>query len=291
MDPAVLAELGDFARALAVEAGALALASWRRPAVLDVQRKADHSLVTTADRAAEALIARRVGERYPDHALVGEETSGDARGPSPRELLAAPWTWVVDPIDGTFNYATGGTDWCVSLGLLAHGVPVLGCVYFPARGDELVLGWGDEVRLYVGAAAGGGQVRAIDFAPPGDYANLIATYEGALRRFDLEPPFLPRISGTMVGNVLAAALGQVRAVLTSAFVWDVAASLAIARARGYALYALERGSAVARFGSESVAVDPADGTVWRLRGHHLVARPLDVDLLRRAIVRRPSRAR
>lgn len=93
-----------------------------------VERKADRSEVTVADRDAEAAIARRLAEARPGHALVGEEhgLSGDA---------SSPWRWVVDPIDGTSNFVRGIPVWATLVALThVDAGPVLGVVSAPALG-------------------------------------------------------------------------------------------------------------------------------------------------------------
>ncbi|MCB0954735.1 MAG: inositol monophosphatase family protein [Ilumatobacteraceae bacterium] len=93
-----------------------------------LDRKADRSEVTEADRNAELAISRRVLEARPHHGMYGEEHGvvGDA---------SSPWRWVVDPIDGTSNFVRGIPVWAtlVALTHADHG-PVVGVVAAPAMG-------------------------------------------------------------------------------------------------------------------------------------------------------------
>ncbi len=85
--------------------------------------------VTETDTAAEALILARLRAVFPDHAILGEETGGspwDVPGP----------IWLVDPLDGTNNFAHGFPHFCVSIGLMIAGELQVGVVYDPLR-DEL----------------------------------------------------------------------------------------------------------------------------------------------------------
>lgn len=96
-----------------------------------VRYKGPVDLVTEADAASEALIAQRLKAAYPDHQLLAEEgtrETGDGSGSSYR--------WVVDPLDGTTNYAHGFPHFAVSIGLELDRAPLLGVVYDPLR-DEL----------------------------------------------------------------------------------------------------------------------------------------------------------
>lgn len=93
--------------------------------------KADSSLVTEADGAVEAFLRDSLGAAFPDDGFLGEETGGAVEGP----------TWIIDPIDGTSNFAAGRPFWCVSIGLYVDGAPALGVVFDPLR-DELFHGLG-----------------------------------------------------------------------------------------------------------------------------------------------------
>lgn len=102
--------------------------------VHQVQFKGTIDLVTEIDKASETLIAGRIREAFPEHRFIGEE---GARGAD--EHAAAPWGWVVDPLDGTTNYAHGYPHFAVSIALEHEGTAVLGVVYDPMR-DEMFVG-------------------------------------------------------------------------------------------------------------------------------------------------------
>lgn len=114
----------DTALEIAREAGDLLLERFGRLTGAEIARKGPRDLVTAADRDAEALIARRLREAFPDHGLLAEEGSGADHGDGP--------VWVVDPLDGTTNFVHGIPAFCVSLGLVEAGRPVLGVVHAPA---------------------------------------------------------------------------------------------------------------------------------------------------------------
>jgi myo-inositol-1(or 4)-monophosphatase len=106
------------------EAGALALRLREEPEALGIEQKGLLDFATEADRAAERLIIERLGRRFGD-GVLGEEYGGGAS-----ERL-----WVVDPIDGTYNYIHGLPYWCVSLAFVAGGEILIGMVFNPMR-DE-----------------------------------------------------------------------------------------------------------------------------------------------------------
>jgi len=95
---------------------------------LDVIKKGRIDLVTQADLESEAAIRDRLQGAFPEHGFLLEEGGGIRPD--------AEWLWVVDPLDGTTNFAHGYPVCCVSVGLLHQGVPELGVVYDPLR-EEL----------------------------------------------------------------------------------------------------------------------------------------------------------
>lgn len=123
-----LRPLLDFATELAFDAGRLTLGYFGRAAEgLGLEHKADASPVTLADREAEALIRRRIGARYPEDAVVGEEFGEDAG--------TAPCRWLIDPIDGTKAFVRGVPLYGVLVGLEVEGRIEVGAAYFPALNE------------------------------------------------------------------------------------------------------------------------------------------------------------
>ncbi len=88
--------------------------------------------MTDVDKASEALISTRLRRAFPDHRLIGEEGAVGASA----SMEEQPFGWVVDPLDGTTNFAHGNPHFAVSIGLEYQGDPVAGAVYDPMR-DEL----------------------------------------------------------------------------------------------------------------------------------------------------------
>lgn len=123
-----LKPLLDFATELAYDAGRLTLGYFGRSAEgLGLEHKADASPVTLADREAEALIRRRIGARYPEHAVVGEEFGDDEK--------TATHRWLIDPIDGTKAFVRGVPLYGVLVGLEVESRIEVGVAYFPALGE------------------------------------------------------------------------------------------------------------------------------------------------------------
>ena len=95
-----------------------------------VERKADHSVVTEADRAAEAIILAGLRAALPGCSVVAEEEAAGGV-----VTAATAEFWLVDPLDGTREFTSGGDDFAVNIGLVRNGRPVLGVVGVPATGE------------------------------------------------------------------------------------------------------------------------------------------------------------
>ena len=102
-----------------------------------VERKADASPVTAADRTAEAVILAGLAHAAPGIPVVAEEEVAAGRLPDVPDCF-----FLVDALDGTKEFINGGTDYTVNIGLIERGVPTLGVVYAPARSTVY---WGDAV--------------------------------------------------------------------------------------------------------------------------------------------------
>jgi histidinol-phosphatase len=122
----------DFATQLAFAAGQTTLAHFQTGVA--VERKADESPVTIADRQAEQLLRHVIGGRFPDHAVLGEEYGLEHR--------QSRFRWVVDPIDGTQSFIRGVPLYGVLVGLEVDGVPRVGVCHFPALGETVAAAHG-----------------------------------------------------------------------------------------------------------------------------------------------------
>ena len=121
-------DLVAFAGRLADASGAIAKRYFRSG--VGIETKPDTSPVTLADREAEAAIRKLIGERCPDHGVIGEEHGADRRD--------AEFVWVLDPIDGTKSFITGRPTFGTLIALLQQGRPVLGVIDHPALGERWV---------------------------------------------------------------------------------------------------------------------------------------------------------
>ncbi len=119
-----MSDIGRFTKvgtAAALDAGKLLMDKLRSG--FKVAHKGETDLVTEADLAAEKLIVSNIREAFPDHAILAEENHSSAE--------RARLTWIVDPLDGTTNYAHGYPAFAVSIGLEIDGELEWGIVYNP----------------------------------------------------------------------------------------------------------------------------------------------------------------
>ncbi len=118
---------------LAHQAGAIQMERYER--LEKIEAKGPRDVVTEVDHLCERLVMEAVRRRYPDDAFYAEEigqVASDTAAESRR-------VWIVDPLDGTVNYANGIPFFCISIGLAVDGQPVAGVVYDPTR-DETFAG-------------------------------------------------------------------------------------------------------------------------------------------------------
>lgn len=119
---------------LAVELAHLAgrLQAERYEQLIRVDAKGGRDVVTEVDYGSEELILSGIHGRYPRDGLLAEE-SGEGRSKTP--IAETSRVWIVDPLDGTINYANGIPFYCVSIALAIDGLPVVGVVHDPSRGE------------------------------------------------------------------------------------------------------------------------------------------------------------
>ncbi len=217
----------EFARALAVEAAALALE--RARSVTPVE-KANTSYVTDLDRDLEQLIRGRLKARFPNDQITGEEYAAEG-GTGPRR-------WSIDPIDGTGNLVHGLPLWAVSIGLIDGGEPVLGVIAVPPLGE---LYWAVKGQ---GAFRDGERLVARDAETIHNQDN-ICVGTNAMRKLDLRtvPGRLRDLGSACCEQVFVAGNRLQACVFLGEATHDVAAGAVITS---------EAGCRYARLGGEAI---------------------------------------
>lgn len=118
----------DSARDMGHQAGKILRSYFRRQDLNILDKGNAYDIVTEADKASERLILDYLHSRYPDHAILSEESGDDHRH--------ARCQWIIDPLDGTVNYSAGLATYCISIGLMVAGETRMGYVYAPTLDEE-----------------------------------------------------------------------------------------------------------------------------------------------------------
>ena len=182
--------------------------------------RAPSNPVSEVDRAVERFVRERVGERFPDHGILGEEIDT-------RPDRDAAFVWAVDPVDGTTNFVNGFPLYAVSIGVLHRGVPVVGAIWC-STGHALRPG-------AYHAHAGGPLCFEGEPMPP------VRPTSGVTRKLGAGPAGSPgrfggwdiRVTGSAAIECAFTAAGIFQySVFTAPSIWDVAAGVCLARAAG-----------------------------------------------------------
>ena len=223
-----------FAVEVAARAGELLSGSYER--VERIDRKSRRDVVTEVDYASEKLVLDAIRQRYPGDAILAEESGSHERvdpegAPSGR-------TWVIDPLDGTVNYANGIPYFCVSVAMVADGQPALGVVFDPLRDDCYVATADGEARL------NGEPVSASDKDELADFVVSLAIIGrgGIGRERKISRAIrIPRRMGSAALSFAYVAGGRFDAFLQNGglSLWDVAAAGLIAERAGATVSDLE----------------------------------------------------
>jgi myo-inositol-1(or 4)-monophosphatase len=208
-----------FALALVEEVGLRLSGIFRGREPVRREVKRDGSLLTDADIEANKQILGGIRDRFGDHGILTEE--GGTTGPEERLV------WIVDPLDGTTNYAAGIPLWSISLALAREGEPILGVVSFP------ILGRVYHALRGQGAFRDGRPIEAAASPPGGEDRGIFVTCTNTLKRYRLDVPGKLRVLGSASWNLMMVAEGRARGGMeTRPKIWDVAAGQLIIEEAG-----------------------------------------------------------
>lgn len=222
MEPSQKIDTLSFTTALARQTGELLL-EYFRSANLETSLKADRSIVTQADLAADQTIANAIRKQFPRDLLLSEELQ-TALLPSPEENRAV---WVVDPLDGTTNFSLGLHIWGVSIARIVNGWPETAVLYFP-RIDELFTAQRGE-----GAFMNGERLKTTEPAP-GQQSAFFTCCSRTFRRYKISLPYKTRILGSASYTLASVARGVALVGFEATpKIWDIASAwLIVSEASG-----------------------------------------------------------
>ncbi len=183
------------------------------------QAKADSSVVTEADLAADRLITRKINEVFPEDAILSEEANTTLR-------TDAGSIWIIDPLDGTTNYSLGLPVWGVSIARITAGQLAIAAVYFPLL-DELY-----SAQQACGAFRNGIPISVKD-RDPEQTAAFFSCCTRTHRRYRVEVPYKTRILGSAAYSLCMVARGSaLLAFEATPKIWDLAGGWLLVREAG-----------------------------------------------------------
>jgi myo-inositol-1(or 4)-monophosphatase len=220
-----MSALLEFTTNLAQEAGQELLDRFQLSGTQS-ELKTDLSIVTEVDLAVDRLISDAIQLHYPEDGLVSEEL----RPVSPE---GKPAVWVIDPLDGTTNYALGLPFWGVSIARISEGWPEVTALFFPTL-QELY-----TAELGKGAFFNQKPLRMT--APDGEIpAAFFACCSRAHREYQIEIPYKPRILGSAVYNLCAVTRGvSILGFEATPKIWDLAGGWLLVQEAGGIIESLE----------------------------------------------------
>lgn len=203
---------------LARQAGKLLVERYRSEN--NVRFKSDRSLVTDADLEADRLITRAIQDHFPGEVILSEELCPQLAHPPESGL------WVIDPLDGTSNFALGLPFWGISIARLVGGYPETGVVYFPLLDELFVAGKAQ------GSTRNGKRltVQPPDANKPWSFFSCCSrTY----REYNISLKYKPRILGSATYSICSVASGiALISFDATPKIWDIAAAWLVVREAG-----------------------------------------------------------
>jgi myo-inositol-1(or 4)-monophosphatase len=221
-----LHEYQDVAERTALMAGRLLNGAYGQ---VVAREKGPGDLVTDADLESQKLIAEELQRAFPEHALLAEEEGA-------RADPGRAWRWIVDPLDGTINFAHGFGFWSVSIALEHAGDLVVGVVHNPLSGDVYSAAKGRGATLngkpmhVSGCETLGASLIAT--ALPTDVRESVDLQMAYLREFSIGTHSVRRTGSSALNLAIVAAGGFEVCYATHMNPWDAAAGVVLVREAG-----------------------------------------------------------
>jgi myo-inositol-1(or 4)-monophosphatase len=194
-----------------------------------VSIKNKSELVTQADAQCQQMIINKIQKAYPDHGFIAEEgEKGKIFKQSPRE--ANGFWWVIDPIDGTNNYAHRMLLFAVSIAVMREGEPIVGVIYEPATDSMFSAVKGGEAQLN-GARITAGEGKMDEFSSVGLDSHFDEGVPGWTQEIMQRTRFR-NLGTTALQLAYVAKGGLVATIVNRPKLWDIAAGALIAETAG-----------------------------------------------------------
>ena len=228
-----------FATALVVTAGRLLMDRYER--VERVDYKSARDIVTEVDHLSEELIIDAIQTRFPGDAILAEESGEHATVSGEAPTSGTGRVWIIDPVDGTINYANGIPFFCVSLGLAVNGRPAAGVVLDPTRNELFAATADGPATLNDRVISASDKDKLTDFVVQMSLSGRAAATRARAVRKEI------RISRSMGSSALALAYvanGRFDAFIQQGGMsnWDIAAAGLIAERAGATVTSIDGGA-------------------------------------------------
>jgi len=272
-------------RHIAHQAGKVAMAGIDAKAGTH-QLKDDDSVLTETDLKISSLIKEELAEflKDPGHILIDEEQENREDLFDQAKLEAAPFAWVIDPIDGTRAFSNGMPLFGISLGLLKDLKPWLGFVYFPALNEAF---FADGQRAVFVRDVFGANEREYEIGPVDQQLSQQAVFFGHERfftefnwDFDLCRVILPACA---VIDLCWPAVGRGCGSMFKANLWDMAGSWPIVKAAGMDFRVVETGEVMDRIRTDLFIGEGIQ--TWKFKHHYIISSPRNFPFLRKSVLK------
>ena len=200
---------------------------------MTVKEKSPKNYLTEADLAANTIIQKTITQNFPEDGWISEETEKD------HAALTKDRLWVVDPLDGTYEFVHGVPEFAISIGFVAKGVPVMGVVYNPVQ-EELFSGSSDEGVFLNGVSRKLSPCQSL-----GDASFLVSRTEFDKKRLDfLKERLKLNPKGGTAYKLALVAVGVYDGNISvrPKNNWDFAAGMALIKAAGGAVSDIHEGA-------------------------------------------------
>jgi myo-inositol-1(or 4)-monophosphatase len=234
----------SFALAMAARAGEVLMDRYERLERIDYKSARD--VVTEADHLSEELIIDAIRARDPGDAILAEETGEHRTITGEAPTSGRGRVWIVDPLDGTVNYANGIPFFCVSIGLIVDGRPTVGVIHDPTRNETFAATAHGPALLAGSLGAPSHAVTASDKERMSDFVISMALNGRAVatRARNVRKAIrIPRSMGSAALALAYVANGRFDAFIQQGGLsaWDVAAAGLIAERGGARVTAMDGG--------------------------------------------------
>ena len=236
-------EYKEFCTSLLEEAGNFVLSYFdKKFEITSKDRK--NNLVTEVDKKCQELIKSKINLRFPDHSIIGEEDEEGSFVAKEKDYV-----WVIDPIDGTTNFANGLPNFSISIGLLNNSEPIAGSIWVPWPNENQCLifstgkgegAWIGNKRIFLNKL----EPFSLDAGAISSYSSFSPIFGNKDRKIEPMNKIIKgdkRVIGSVAYEMAMIAKGVIKfSLLGPAFIWDFGAGLLLIKEAGGMVLELDK---------------------------------------------------